>query len=95
MDTVANRMLTWGDLVSHDDILDGEITICCAHDDVASYPIAADITQTAVCYMLPVPTQLGWDISVDAASKGEEQNCGCREQKNCAGHQDFCRAFCL
>ena len=41
VDTGATQTLVRKDLVSEDDILDGEVTIRCAHGDEASYPLAA------------------------------------------------------
>ena len=40
VDTGATQTLVRKDLVADDDILDGEVTIRCAHGDTASYPLA-------------------------------------------------------
>ena len=71
VDTGASRTLVRKELVSQDDILDGEVTIQCAHGDVVSYPLAIVkitiggkdvITQAAVSDSLPASALLGWDI---------------------------------
>ena len=71
VDTGATKTLVRGDLVSDDDILDGEITIRCAHGNIVSYPLAVVkiniggkdiITQAAVSSTLPASALLGWDI---------------------------------
>ena len=41
VDTGASKTLVRGDLITPDDIVDGEITIQCAHGDAVSYPLAA------------------------------------------------------
>lgn len=41
VDTGANKTLVHGDLVTPADIVDGEITIRCAHGDSVSYPLSA------------------------------------------------------
>ena len=70
-DTGANKTLVRGDLVRAKDMVDGQITIRCAHGDSVSYPLAhtkirigeADITvQAAVVDSLPAAVLLGWDI---------------------------------
>ena len=40
MDTGASKTLVRGDLVTEDDIVDGEVTIRCADGDTVSYPLA-------------------------------------------------------
>ena len=71
VDTGANKTLVRGDLVTPDDIIDGEVTIQCAHGDSVSYPLAAVkiklegkdiITHAAVAKSLPVAALLGWDV---------------------------------
>lgn len=71
VDTGATQMLVRKDLVTADDILDGEATIRCAHGDKASYPLAAVkiniggkniITTAGVSSTLPASVLLGWDI---------------------------------
>ena len=62
VDTGATQTLVHKDLVTDDDILDGEVTIGCAHGDTSSYPLAAininiggkDIITTPV-YLAPSP----------------------------------------
>ena len=41
VDTGATKTLVRKELVSNEDILDGETTIRCAHGDIVSYPLAA------------------------------------------------------
>ena len=57
--------------MSDNAILDGEITICCAHGDIVSYPLAVVqnniggkdiITQAVVSSTLLASALLGWDI---------------------------------
>ena len=71
VDTGATQTLVHKDLVTDDDILDGEVTIRCAHGDTSSYPLAAiklniggkDIITTAgVSSTLPASALLGWDV---------------------------------
>ena len=71
VDTRATQTLIHKDLVAKDDILDGEITIRCAHGDTASYPLAVVkigvggkdfITTAGVSSTLPASALLGWDI---------------------------------
>ena len=71
VDTGASKTLVRGDLITPDDIVDGEITIQCAHGDAVSYPLAAVkitlegkdiITHAAVAKSLPVAALLGWDV---------------------------------
>ena len=71
VDTGATQTLVRKELVADDDILDGEVTIRCAHGDTASYPLAVvkiniggkDIITTAgVSGTLPASVLLGWDI---------------------------------
>ena len=71
VDTGATQTLVRKDLVTADDILNGEVTIRCAHGDTASYPLAAvkiniggkDIIMTAgVSSTLPASALLGWEI---------------------------------
>ena len=59
------------DYVTPDDIIDGEVTIQCAHGDVVTYPLAAVkitvggkeiIVHAAVAKSLPVAALLGWDV---------------------------------
>ena len=58
-------------LVTDDDILDGEVTVRCAHGDSVSYPLAVVkiniggkdiITTAAVSNTLPASVLLGWDV---------------------------------
>ena len=71
VDTGAGKTLVRGDYVTPDDIIDGEVTIQCAHGDVVSYPLAAVkitvdgkdmIVHTAVSKSPPVAALLGWDV---------------------------------
>ena len=71
VDTGATKMLVQRELVSDEDILGGEITICCVHGDVVSFPLAAVkisltgediIVQAGISSMLPASALLGWDI---------------------------------
>ena len=71
VDTGATQTLVHSGLVTNDDILDGEVTIRCAHGDTSSYPLAAvkiniggkDIITTAgVSSTLPASALLGWDV---------------------------------
>ena len=66
VDTGATQTLVHKELVTDDDILDGEVTIRCAHGDTASYPLAvvkiSIITTAAVSSTLPTSVLLGWDI---------------------------------
>ena len=71
VDTGATQTLVRKDLVADDDILDGKVTIRCAHGDTAFYPLAVvkinvggkDIITTAsVSSTLPVSVLLGWDV---------------------------------
>ena len=71
VDTGASKTLVRGDLVTEDDIVDGEVTIRCAHGDTLSYPLAIVkisiggkdmIIQAAVSDSLPAAALLGWDI---------------------------------
>ena len=71
VDTGATKTLVHRDLVTEDDILDGEIKIKCAHGDVVSYPLAVVkfniggqdiITHAAVSNTLPASALLGWDV---------------------------------
>ena len=71
VDTGATQTLVRKDLVTDDDILDGEVAIRCAHGDTSSYPLAAvkihiggkDIITTAgVSSTLPASALLGWDV---------------------------------
>lgn len=85
-DTGATQTLVRKELVTEDDILDGEVTIRCAHGDTASYPVAAvkiniggkDIITTArVSETLPASALLGWDVPQlleFVAEKGNVQN---------------------
>ena len=68
VDTGAAQTLVPRDLVTDDNILDGEVTIRCAHGDTASYPLAAvkiniggkDIITTAgISSTLPASALLG------------------------------------
>ena len=71
VDTGTTQTLVHSGLVTNDDILDGEVTIRCAHGDTSSYPLAAvkiniggkDIITTAgVSSTLPASALLGWDV---------------------------------
>ena len=71
VDTGATQTLVRKDLISNDDILDGEVMIRCAHGDTVSYPLAVVkiniggkdiITTAAVSSTLPASVLLGWDI---------------------------------
>ena len=71
VDTGATQTLVHRRLVTEDNILDGEVTIRCAHGDTSSYPLAAvkiniggkDIITTAgVSNTLPASALLGWDV---------------------------------
>ena len=71
MDTGATQTLVHKELVADDDIVDGEVTICCAHGDTASYPPSVvkiyiggkDIIATAaVSGTLPTSVLLEWDV---------------------------------
>ena len=69
VDTGAPQTLVRKDQVEGDDILDGEVTICCAHGDTTSYPLAVvkinlggeDIVTTAAvsigCWCKPFPNR--------------------------------------
>ena len=72
VDTGAGKNLVRGDFITHDDIIDGEVTIQCAHGDVVSYPLAAGkitlggkeiIVHVAVVKSLPGAAILGWDVT--------------------------------
>ena len=69
--TGVGKTFVRGDFIIPDDIIDGEVTIQCAHGDVVSYPLAAVkitlggkeiIVHAAVAKSLPVAALLGWDI---------------------------------
>ena len=71
MDTGATQTRVREDLVADDDILDGEVTIRCAHGDTASYPLTVVkisiggkdiITTAAVSSTLPASVFLRWDV---------------------------------
>ena len=71
VDTGATQTVVRKELVTDDDILDGEVTIQCAHGDTASYPLAVVkiniegndiITTAAVSSTLPASVLLGWDV---------------------------------
>ena len=71
VDRGATQTLVHKKLVADDDILDGEVTICCVHRDTASYPLAVVkiniggkdiITTAAVSDTLPASVLLGWDV---------------------------------
>lgn len=71
VDTGAGKTLVRGDFVTPDDLIDGEVSIQCAHGDVVSYPLAAVkitiggkefIVHAAVAGSLPVAVLLGWDV---------------------------------
>lgn len=71
VDTGAGKTLVRGDLVTPDDIIDGEVTIQCAHGDAITYPLAAVkiavsgkeiVVHAAVAKSLPVAALLGWDV---------------------------------
>ena len=71
VDTGVTQTLVRRDLGTNNDILNGEVTIRCAHGDTVSYPLAAvkinvggqDIITTAgVSSTLPASALLGWDI---------------------------------
>ena len=71
VDTGVGKTLVRGDVITPDDIIDGEVTIQCAHGDVVSQSLAAVkitlggkeiIIHTAVPKSLPVATLLGWDV---------------------------------
>ena len=71
MDTGATQTLGHNGLVADDDIVDGEVTIRCAHGDAVSYPVAVVkiniggkdiITTAAVSSTLPASVLLGWDV---------------------------------
>ena len=71
MDTGATQTLVRKGLVADDDIVDGEVTIRCAHGDTVSYPLAVVkiniggkdiITTAAVSSTLPASVLLGWDV---------------------------------
>ena len=68
---VATKTLVRKQLVSNEDILDGETTIRSAQGDIVSYPLAVVkitiggqdiITQAAVSTTLPASALLGWDV---------------------------------
>ena len=71
LDTGATQTLVHKDLVTDDDVLDGEVTVRCAHNDTTSYPLAVIkvniggrdiITTAAVSSTLPASILLGWDV---------------------------------
>ena len=71
VDTGATQTLVHKELVADDDILDGEVTVRCAHGDTVSYPLAVVkvniggkdiITTAAVSNTLPASVLLGWDV---------------------------------
>ena len=71
VDTGATQTLVHKALVTDDDILEGEVTIRCAHGDTTSYPLAVVkiniggkdiITTAAVSGTLPASVLLGWDV---------------------------------
>ena len=75
VDTGATQTLVHRRLVTEDDILDGEVTIRCAHGDTFSYLLAAvkinirgkDIITTAgVSNMLPASALLGSSYSTSS-----------------------------
>ena len=85
VDTGATQTLVRKELVADDDILDGEVTICCAHGDTASYPLAVVkiniggkdiITTAAVSGTLPASVLLGWDVPelMNFATDGPERS---------------------
>ena len=69
LDTGTTQSIVHSDYVSEDDI-DGHTTICCAHGDTVTYPIAAvevkigdkkKILHAAVSTKLPQAALIGWD----------------------------------
>ena len=71
VDTGATQTMVHKDLVTGGDILDGEVTIRCAHGDTTSYPLAVVkiniggkdiVTTAAVSSTLPASVLLRWDI---------------------------------
>ena len=71
VDTGATQTVVRKELVTDDDILDGEVMIQCAHGDTASYPLAVVkiyiegndiITTAAVSSTLPASILLEWDV---------------------------------
>jgi len=72
LDTGCSRTLVRSDLVSQDNLLEGEVVaICCAHGDTVLYPLAKvhleisdhniDV-EAAVSDSLPMPVLLGTDV---------------------------------
>ena len=65
VDTGAIQTFVRKELVTDNDILDGEVMIRCAHGDTASYPLAGGkdiITTAGVSSTLPASALLGWDV---------------------------------
>ena len=71
VDTVANKTLVHRKFVTPADMVEGEITISCAHGDSVSYPLAAIqvslggrdlLVHVGVVDKLPAAALLGWDI---------------------------------
>ena len=82
VDTGCTQTLVRKDLVADDDVLDGAVTICCAHGDTTSYPLAVVkmniggkdiVTTAAVSGTLPASVLLGWDVPelMDFVADGE------------------------
>ena len=71
VDTGASKTLVHADFVTTADLLEGDITIACAHGDLVRYPLGAVkftlggrefIATAAVADKLPVAALLGWDV---------------------------------
>ena len=71
LDTGATRTLVRRDLVPAEKMVDGDVSICCAHGDTVVYPLAqVEIAVDGTCYSveaavsdkLPVSVLLGRDV---------------------------------
>ena len=71
LDTGSSRTLIRADLVNTEKLVEGEISIRCAHGDIITYPLAKVeieiggehfIVEAGVVDKLPVSVLLGWDV---------------------------------
>ena len=71
LDTGSSRILIRADLLHTEKLVEGEISIRCAHGDIITYPLAKVkieiggehfIVEAGVVDKLPVSVLLGWDV---------------------------------
>ena len=82
LDTGSTKTLVRSELVSNKDLLGEETTICCAHGDVVSYPLAAvkmsiggeNVVKAGVSRTLPTSALIGWDVPQLMSLMGENRD---------------------